>query len=72
MEPASVVVGDAAAALPISTARPLLDLPLADGDLKGVGARYNPVVLQGRMVNPRVVGGGRGVAVPPPPPRPSK
>jgi len=25
-------------------------------------------VLQGRMVNPRVVGGGRGVTVPPPPP----
>src|SRR4029079_14805363 len=38
------------------------------GDFKGIGAKYNPVVLQGRMINPRVVGGGRGVTVPPPPP----
>ena len=35
------------------------------GDLKGVGAKYNPVVLQGRMINPRVVTGGRRGAPPP-------
>ena len=33
-------------------------------DLKGIGSRYNPMVLQGRMLNPRVVSAGRGVPVP--------
>ena len=34
------------------------------GDLKGIGSRYNPMVLQGRMLNPRVVSPGRGQPVP--------
>jgi len=37
------------------------------GDFKGVGAKYSAVILQGRMVNPRIVAAGRGVAVRPPP-----
>jgi mono/diheme cytochrome c family protein len=35
----------------------------ADGDLKGVGAKYDPVTLQGRMLMPR---GGRGAEPPQP------
>ncbi|MEO8313611.1 MAG: c-type cytochrome [Pseudomonadota bacterium] len=38
------------------------------GDFKGIGSRYDAVTLQGRMINPRVVGVGRGTSVPPPPP----
>jgi mono/diheme cytochrome c family protein len=30
------------------------------GDLAGIGAKYDPSTLQGRMVNPRAGGGGRG------------
>lgn len=35
----------------------------ADGDLKGVGAKYDPVILQGRLLMPR---GGRGAGPPQP------
>ena len=35
----------------------------ASGDLKGVGAKYDPVVLQGRLLMPR---GGRGAGPPQP------
>ena len=69
MNPASIVVGDpAAGAAYFNGAGRCSTCHSPTGDLKGIGAKYNPVVLQGRMINPRVVGGGRGVAVPPPPP----
>jgi len=69
MDPASIVVGDAAAgAAYFNGAGRCSTCHSPTGDFKGLGAKYNPVVLQGRMVNPRVVGGGRGVTVPPPPP----
>ena len=32
------------------------------GDLAGIGAKYDPPTLQGRLVNPRPGGGGRGQA----------
>lgn len=38
----------------------------AAGDLKGVGARYNPMVLQGRMINPKI--GARSPGSKPAPP----
>jgi len=69
MNPASIIVGDpAAGAAYFNGAGRCSTCHSPSGDLKGIGAKYNPVVLQGRMINPRVVGGGRGVAVPPPPP----
>ena len=69
MDPASIVVGNAAAGAAYfnGTGR-CSTCHSPTGDLKGIGAKYTPVVLQGRMINPRVVGGGRGVTVPPPPP----
>jgi mono/diheme cytochrome c family protein len=33
------------------------------GDLAGIGAKYDPPTLQGRLVNPRPGGGGRGQPV---------
>jgi cytochrome c oxidase cbb3-type subunit III len=69
MDPASIVVGNAmAGAAYFNGAGRCATCHSPTGDFKGIGARYNPVVLQGRMINPRVVGGGRGVTVPPPPP----
>ena len=68
MDPASIVVGNAmAGAAYFNGAGRCSTCHSPTGDFKGIGARYNPVVLQGRMINPRVVGGGRGVTVPPPP-----
>src|SRR5262249_47823340 len=69
MDPASIVVGNAmAGAVYFNGAGRCSTCHSPTGDFKGIGAKYNPVVLQGRMINPRVVGGGRGVTVPPPPP----
>ena len=69
MDPASIVVGNASAgAAYFNGAGRCATCHSPTGDFKGIGAKYNPVVLQGRMINPRVVGGGRGVTVPPPPP----
>jgi cytochrome c oxidase cbb3-type subunit III len=69
MDPASIVVGNASAgAAYFNGAGRCSTCHSPTGDFKGIGAKYNPVVLQGRMINPRVVGGGRGVTVPPPPP----
>ncbi len=31
-----------------------------DGDLKGIGGKFDPIALQDRIVNPRMGGGGRG------------
>jgi mono/diheme cytochrome c family protein len=39
----------------------------AGGDLKGVGSKYDPVTLQGRILMPRASGRGAGPAVPTPP-----
>ena len=69
MDPASIVVGNASAgAAYFNGAGRCSTCHSPTGDFKGIGAKYNPVVLQGRMINPRVVGGGRGDTVPPPPP----
>jgi mono/diheme cytochrome c family protein len=38
----------------------------AGGDLKGVGSKYDPVTLQGRILMPRSSGRGTGPAVPTP------
>jgi mono/diheme cytochrome c family protein len=66
MNPASIVVGDAAAGEAyFNGAGGCRACHSPVGDLKGVGSKYNPVVLQGRMVNPRVVTGGRRGAPPP-------
>ena len=35
----------------------------ADGDLKGIGSKYDPVTLQGRILMPRASGRGAGPAV---------
>jgi mono/diheme cytochrome c family protein len=68
MDPASIIVGNATAgAAYFNGAGRCSTCHSPTGDFKGLGAKYNPVVLQGRMINPRVVGGGRGVTVPPPP-----
>ena len=69
MDPASIVVGDVTAgAAYFNGAGRCATCHSPSGDFKGIGGRYNPLVLQGRMINPRVVGGGRGVTVPPLPP----
>lgn len=66
MNPASIVVGDPVAGEAyfngVGGCR-TCHSPV--GDLKGVGGKYNPVILQGRMVNPRVITGGRRGAPPP-------
>ena len=66
MNPASIVVGDPVAGEAYFNGAGgcrTCHSPL--GDLKGVGGKYTPVILQGRMVNPRVVTGGRRGAPPP-------
>jgi cytochrome c oxidase cbb3-type subunit 3 len=66
MNPASIVVGDPAAGEAYFNGAGgcrTCHSPL--GDLKGVGGKYTPVILQGRMINPRVVTGGRRGAPPP-------
>jgi mono/diheme cytochrome c family protein len=66
MNPAAIVVGDAAAGQAyFNGAGGCSKCHSPAGDLKGIGAKYNPVVLQGRMINPRVVTGGRRGAPPP-------
>ena len=66
MNPANIVVGDAAAGEAyFNGAGGCRTCHSPVGDLKGVGGKYNPVTLQGRMINPRVVTGGRRGAPPP-------
>jgi mono/diheme cytochrome c family protein len=62
MKPTAILVGDPGAGRAFFEGRGhCADCHSVSGDLKGVGARYNPVILQGRIVNPRVVGvRGRG------------
>jgi cytochrome c oxidase cbb3-type subunit III len=65
MNPAGIVVGNAAAGQAyFNGAGGCSTCHSPGGDLKGVGSRYNPMVLQGRMLNPRVVAPGRGQPVP--------
>ncbi len=65
MDPAGIVVGNAAAGEAyFNGAGGCGSCHSPAGNLKGIGSRYNPMVLQGRMVNPRVVGGGRGGPAP--------
>ena len=57
MDPASILVGDAAAGERyFSGEGHCVACHSATGDLKDIGSRFDPVVLQGRMINPRVVG----------------
>jgi mono/diheme cytochrome c family protein len=65
MDPAGIVVGDAAAGQRyFNGAGGCRACHSPSGDLAGIGSRYNPLVLQGRMLNPRVVSPGRGQPVP--------
>jgi mono/diheme cytochrome c family protein len=65
MDPAGIVVGNAAAGQAyFNGAGGCSTCHSPAGDLQGIGARYNPMVLQGRMLNPRVVAPGRGQPVP--------
>jgi cytochrome c oxidase cbb3-type subunit III len=64
VNPAAIVVGDSKAGEAyFNGAGGCSRCHSPAGDLKGVGGRYDPMVLQGRMVNPR----GRGGVKPPPP-----
>jgi len=66
MNPASIVVGDPTAGeVYFHGAGGCRKCHSPLGDLKGVGGKYTPVILQGRMINPRVVTGGRRGAPPP-------
>jgi cytochrome c oxidase cbb3-type subunit III len=68
MEPASILVGDAAAGKNFFEGEGhCVSCHSASGDLKDVGARFNPLVLQGRLINPRIVGVDRTRADPHPP-----
>jgi hypothetical protein len=65
MDPAGIVVGNAAAGEAyFNGTGGCSTCHSPGGDLKGVGRRYNPMVLQGRMLNPRSVSPGRGQPVP--------
>jgi mono/diheme cytochrome c family protein len=65
MNPDGIVVGNAAAGQAyFNGAGGCSGCHAATGDLKGIGSRYNAMVLQGRMLNPRVVAAGRGQPVP--------
>jgi mono/diheme cytochrome c family protein len=67
MDPASILVGNAAAGRAyFEGAGHCTNCHAATGDLRGVGSRYDPVTLQGRLINPRVVAVGRGGHVTPP------
>lgn len=65
-DPASIVVGDAAAGERFfNGAGKCSTCHSATGDMKGIGARYSPLVIQGRTVNPRAVGPGPGATAKP-------
>jgi cytochrome c oxidase cbb3-type subunit 3 len=66
LDPASIVVGDPAAGQRFfNGAGQCSSCHSATGDLKGIGSRYSPLVIQGRTVNPRAVGPGPGVTAKP-------
>jgi cytochrome c oxidase cbb3-type subunit III len=65
-DPASIVVGDATAGERFfNGAGQCNTCHSATGDLRGIGSRYSPLVIQGRTINPRAVGPGPGVAAKP-------
>jgi mono/diheme cytochrome c family protein len=65
-DPASIVVGDAAAGQRFfNGAGQCSTCHSATGDLKGIGSRYSPLVIQGRAINPRAVGPGPGATAKP-------
>ena len=65
MNPNGIVVGDASAGQAyFSGAGGCTGCHSPSGDLAGIGSRYNPLVLQGRLLNPRAVAPGRGQPVP--------
>jgi mono/diheme cytochrome c family protein len=65
MNPDNIVVGNASAGEAYFHGKGgCITCHSPSGDLKGIGGRYNPVVLQGRMLNPRAVAPGRGQPVP--------
>ena len=65
MDPNGIVVGNAAAGQAyFNGAGRCSTCHSPTGDLKSIGSRYNPLVLQGRMLNPRVVSPGRGQPLP--------
>ena len=60
-DPAASLVGDAkAGAAYFNGPGRCTTCHSISGDLAGIGAKYDPPTLQGRMVNPRAGGGGRG------------
>jgi cytochrome c oxidase cbb3-type subunit III len=68
MVPASILVGDAQAGRRYFDGEGhCASCHSASGDLKGIGARFDPLTLQGRMINPRVVGVDRTKLDPHPP-----
>ncbi len=65
-DPASIVVGDASQGERFfNGAGQCSSCHSASGDLKGIGSRYSPPVIQGRMINPRAVGPGPGATAKP-------
>ncbi len=65
-DPASIVVGDAAAGERFfNGAGQCSTCHSATADLKGIGSRYSPLVIQGRAINPRAVGPGPGATAKP-------
>lgn len=65
-DPASIVVGDASAGERyFNGAGRCSTCHSSTGDLKGIGSRYSPLVIQGRAINPRAVGPGPGVTAKP-------
>jgi mono/diheme cytochrome c family protein len=65
MNPDGIVVGNAAAGqVYFNGAGGCSGCHSPTGDLKGIASRYNAMILQGRMLNPRVVAPGRGQPVP--------
>lgn len=66
LDPASIVVGDPAAGERyFNGAGQCSTCHSATGDLKGIGSRYSPLVVQGRAINPRAVGPGPGATAKP-------
>lgn len=61
LDPASIVVGDAKAGEAyFNGPGRCSSCHSPTGDLQGIGGRYTPLALQGRMINPRASGGRGG------------
>lgn len=65
INPAEILVGDAAAGRRFFEGQgQCTRCHSATGDLQAIGSRYNPMVLQARIVNPRLIIGGARPAPP--------